>query len=102
MRSTPMAPSALRIASAPILGNSMVRSFDAELGNELGVSVVLALHIGGELGGRHRVGELHCERFEALANLRLLHQADHLAVQPLDRLARRTGGRVEGKVRAAV
>src|ERR1044071_7335229 len=51
MRSTPMAPSALRIASAPII----VRSFDPELGDELGVALVLALHVGRELGGRHRL-----------------------------------------------
>src|SRR6185369_8192676 len=98
MRSTPMAPSTLRIASAPI----MPRSFDPELGNELGVAVVLALHVGRKLGGRHRLGELHREGLEPLAHLRLLHQAEDLAVQALDRLARRARGGVEREVRAAV
>src|SRR6266850_613686 len=98
MRSTPMAPSARRIASAPII----VASFDAELRDELGVALVLALHIRRELGGRHRLGELHRERLEPLAHLRLLHQADDLAVQPFDRLARRAGGGIEREMRSAV
>src|SRR4051794_41743648 len=55
MRSTPMAPSALRIASAPIIG----ASFDAELRDELGVAVVLLFHVRRELGGGHRLGALH-------------------------------------------
>ena len=37
-------------------------SGDAELGNQLGVALVLRTDVGGELVGRHRIGEVDGER----------------------------------------
>src|SRR4029077_3324094 len=88
MRSTPIAASARSSATAPV-GRSLA---NIELRQQLCVARGLRAHIGAELLRRHRLGDIHRERLEALEHGRLLHHALHLAVQALHRLARRAGG----------
>src|SRR5712692_911613 len=75
---------------------------DVELGKELRVARVFRTHIPGELLRRHRWSEIHGQRLEALEHHGLLHHLDHLAVQAIDHLARRAGGRIEAEMRPAV
>src|SRR2546425_10343333 len=88
MRSTPIARSTRRTASAPV--GSLLSNI--QLGQQLAVARMLGTHIGGELVWRHRIGDVHGERLEALEHHRLLHGADHFAVEFFDCFARRTGG----------
>src|SRR3954463_9800593 len=88
MRSTPIARSARSSASEPLMRSVA----NVELRQQLCVARVLRAHIGAELLRRHRLGEVHRKRFEALEHRRLLHHALHLAVQALDRLPAPCGG----------
>src|SRR5438034_10739532 len=98
MRSTPIERSTRRTASAPV--GSLLSNI--QLGQELRVARVLREDVGRELLGRHRLGEVHGERLEALEHHRLLHGADHFAVEFFDRFARRTAGPAEAETRSAV
>src|SRR5438477_12087781 len=98
MRSTPIERSTRSTASAPVV--SLLSNI--ELGQQFSVALVLRAHVGAELLGRHRVGEVYRQRLEALEHCRLLHHLLHLAVQALERFTRRAGGRIETKVRTAV
>src|SRR5436853_7519732 len=91
MRSTPIAASARSSASAPV-GRSMA---NIELRQQLCVARVLRAHVSGELLRRHRLGDIHRECLEALEHRRLFHQALDLAVQPIERFARRACRPVE-------
>src|SRR2546425_4811192 len=96
MRSTPIARSTRSTASAPV--GTLLSNI--QLGQELAVARMLDTHIGGELLWRHRLGDVHRQRLETLEHHRLLHGADHFAVEVFDRFARRTGGRRETRIPA--
>src|SRR6266849_4889889 len=98
MRSTPIARSTRRTASAPV--GSLLSNI--QLGQELAVARVLDTHIGGELVWRHRLRDVHRQRLETLEHHRLLHGADHFPVEFFDCFARRTGGGEEAEMRPAV
>src|SRR5258706_14355853 len=83
--STPMARRPPRTASAPVTRRISLN--DAECRHQLRIALVLGADVGGEGLRRHRLGDVHGERPEALQHLWLLHQPDHLAVQPVDGLA---------------
>src|SRR5260221_2410247 len=55
MRSTPIARSWRRTASAPVTIPLLLSN--VQLGKQLGVARVLSANISGELVGRHRLGE---------------------------------------------
>src|SRR5258706_9057549 len=100
MRSTPIARSWRRTASAPVTIPLLLSN--VQLGKQLGVARVLPTHISGELVGRHRLGEVYRKRLEALEHHRVLHHALHLGVQALQHLARSRPRRVEAEMRTAV
>src|SRR6266850_8429235 len=98
MRSTPIAASARSKAAAPV-GRSLA---NIELRQQLPVVRVLRAYIGAELPRRHRLGDVHRERLEALEHCRLFHHALHFAVQAIQRLARRSGRCVKAEMRATI
>src|SRR3954463_15704048 len=99
MRSTPMLRNAFSSDSAPVMRLFLAQ---AKLGKELAVAFVFATHVGCELRRRHRLGEVDGQRAKTLQHLRLLHELDDFAVQPLDGCVGRSRRRVEAEVRAAV
>src|SRR5881394_2143400 len=98
MRSTPIERSTRSTASAPV--GSLLSN--VQLGQQLGVALVLRAHVGAELLGRHGLGEVHRQRLEALEHHRFLHRAEHFAVQPIDHIFRRSGRCIKAEVRSAV
>src|SRR6185295_11155589 len=68
MRSTPIERRTRRTASAPV--GSLLSNI--ELGQQFSVARVFGAHIGAELVGRHRLGEVHRQCLEPIEHRRFL------------------------------
>src|SRR5258708_30189897 len=95
MRSTPIARNWRRTASAPLISPFVpLLLSNVQLGKQLGVARILPAHISGELVGRHRLGESHRKRLQALQHRRVPSPPLHLRLFPLSPPSRSVPRRV--------